>query len=109
MVVAYRGRRCPLCHSYLAELNQLLDEYHSIGMEVAVVSADPREKAEGQATEEAWRFPVAYDLTMDQMRPLGLYISEPRSKAETDRPFAEPGRPFESVVVRKAAARKKAK
>jgi peroxiredoxin len=91
MVVVYRGRHCPLCRSYLAELNQLLDEYHSIGMEVAVVSADSHEKAERQAMEEAWRFPVGYDLTIEQMRLLGLYISEPRSKAETDRPFAEPG------------------
>ncbi len=28
---------------------------------------------------------------MEQMRALGLYISEPRSPQETDRPFAEPG------------------
>jgi peroxiredoxin len=91
MLVVYRGRHCPLCRRYLAELNRLLDEYHSIGMEVVVVSADPQEKAERQATEEAWRFPVGYDLTINQMRLLGLYISEPRSKAETDRAFAEPG------------------
>jgi hypothetical protein len=35
--------------------------------------------------------PVGYDLRPDQMRQLGLYISEPRSPQETDRPFAEPG------------------
>jgi peroxiredoxin len=91
MVVVYRGQHCPLCRRYLAELNQLLDEYHSIGMEVVVVSADPREKAERETAEVGWRFPVGYDLTMDQMRLLGLYISEPRSTIETDRPFAEPG------------------
>jgi peroxiredoxin len=91
MVVVYRGRHCPLCRRYLAELNQLLDEYHNIGIEVVAVSSDAREKAEAEAEEEAWRFPVGYDLTMDQMRLLGLYISEPRSTAETDRPFAEPG------------------
>jgi peroxiredoxin len=91
MVVVYRGRHCPLCRRYLAELNQLLDDFHSIGMEVVVVSADPQEKAESQSMEEAWRFPVGYDLTIEQMRLLGLYISEPRSSAETDRPFAEPG------------------
>ena len=26
-----------------------------------------------------------------QMLALGLYVSEPRSEEETDRPFAEPG------------------
>jgi protein-disulfide isomerase len=28
MVVVYRGRHCPLCRRYLAELNRLLGEYH---------------------------------------------------------------------------------
>ena len=32
-----------------------------------------------------------YGLTIEQMRSLGLYISDPRSPQETDRPFAEPG------------------
>jgi peroxiredoxin len=91
MVVVYRGQHCPLCRRYLAELNQLLDEYHNIGVEVVVASGDPRGTAENEAAEEGWRFPVGYDLTIDQMRLLGLYISEPRSSAETDRPFAEPG------------------
>jgi hypothetical protein len=36
-------------------------------------------------------YPVGYALSIDQARELGLYISEPRSSQETDRPFAEPG------------------
>ena len=36
------------------------------------------------------RFPIAHDLSIPQMRQLGLYISEPRGPQETDRPFAEP-------------------
>ncbi|TMN46220.1 thioredoxin peroxidase, partial [Pseudoalteromonas piscicida] len=35
-------------------------------------------------------YPLYYNLTMEQMTDLGLYISEPRSDAETDHPFAEP-------------------
>jgi hypothetical protein len=34
---------------------------------------------------------VGYDLSIDDMRTLGLYVSNPRSPQETDRPFAEPG------------------
>ena len=34
---------------------------------------------------------VGYGLSLAQMQELGLYISEPRSPQETDRPFAEPG------------------
>ena len=56
----------------------------------AAVSADPKEKAETEAADEKWRFPVGFDLSVDQMRTLGLYISEPRSPQETDRPFPEP-------------------
>lgn len=91
MVVVYRGKYCPICKRYLKGLDGLLDEFRAIGTEVVAVSGDPREKAESETAEEGWRFPVGYGLTMDQMRTLGLYISEPRSSQETDRPFPEPG------------------
>lgn len=91
MLVVYRGKHCPLCRTYLKTLNGLLDEFRAIETEVIVVSGDPRDKAESETAEEGWRFPVGYDLNPEQMRALGLYISEPRSPQETDRPFAEPG------------------
>ena len=91
MLVVYRGKHCPLCRKYLANLNGLLDDYRSAGVDVVAVSADSKEKAETEKEEEGWRFPVAYGLSPDQMRTLGLYISEPRSPQETDRPFPEPG------------------
>ena len=91
LLVVYRGKHCPLCRKYLANLNGLLDDYRSAGVDVVAVSADPKEKAETEREEEGWRFPVAYGLSPDQMRSLGLYISEPRSAQETDRPFPEPG------------------
>ena len=69
----------------------MLDEFKAAGVAVAAVSADPKEKAEADVAEQAWRFPVGYGLTIEQMRTLGLYISDPRSPQETDRPFAEPG------------------
>ena len=91
MVVVYRGKHCPICRSYLTGLDGLYDEFRAGGTEVVAVSGDPKEKAESEAAEEGWRFPVGYGLTTDQMRQLGLYISEPRSPRETDRPFPEPG------------------
>jgi len=90
LLVVYRGKHCPLCKKYLATLNDKLQEFEAAGIKVAAVSADPREKAESEAKEEGWRFPVAYDMSLEQMRELGLYISDPRSPQETDRPFAEP-------------------
>ena len=91
MLVVYRGKHCPLCKKYFATLGELLDELEAAGVSVAAVSADPKEKVEADLAEFKWRFPVGYGLTTDQMHQLGLYISEPRSPQETDRPFAEPG------------------
>lgn len=91
MLVVYRGKHCPLCKSYLKTLNGLLDKFEDAGIAVRAVSADPKEKAEAQVGEEDWRMPVGYGLTIDEMRQLGLYVSEPRSPQETDRPFSEPG------------------
>jgi len=91
VLVIYRGKHCPRCKTYLKTLNGMLDAFKSAGIAIAAVSADPEEKAVASVAENAWRFPVAYGMTIDQMRALGLYVSEPRSPQETDRPFAEPG------------------
>jgi hypothetical protein len=66
-------------------------ELTAAGITTVAVSADTKEKAAADVGEFGWTFPVGYGLTVDQMRTLGLYISEPRSPQETDRPFAEPG------------------
>ncbi|WP_342074937.1 peroxiredoxin-like family protein [Yoonia sp. SS1-5] len=91
LVVVYRGKHCPMCTSYLKELNALLPEYHAQGIDVVAVSADPEEKARDQMEQVTPKFPVGYDLSIAQMERLGLYVSDPRSPSETDRPFAEPG------------------
>ena len=91
MVIVYRGKHCPICTNYLATLNKLLPEFQAIGVEVVAVSADTAEKAQSQMEEITPDFEVGYGLTTEQMQQLGLYISNPRSTAETNRPFAEPG------------------
>ena len=91
MLVVYRGKHCPRCKTYLNKLDGMLDEFERAGVAVAAVSADPEEKAKASVAENGWHFPVGYGMTLEHMRALGLYISEPRSAQETDRPFAEPG------------------
>ena len=59
-------------------------------MDVIAVSGDPEEKAKSMAEEDNLTLPIGYDLSLEQMAELGLYISDPRSPQETDRPFAEP-------------------
>lgn len=91
MVVVYRGKHCPLCTAQLKELNDDLQTLNELGVDVVAVSGDPLEKVEVQMKEVAPKFTVGYDLSIEDMKKLGLYISDPRSPEETDQPFAEPG------------------
>ncbi|MGI9484120.1 MAG: peroxiredoxin-like family protein [Hyphomicrobiales bacterium] len=91
MIVVYRGKHCPICTRYLGQLEGLKDEFHQAGVDVQVVSGDPKEKAEAHMADIGVSFPVGYGLSVEQMAKLGLYISDPRSPKETDRPFPEPG------------------
>ena len=91
LIVVYRGKHCPICKTYLGGLNGMLDDLAAAAIEVLAISGDPKEKAVTEAEKEGWKFPVAYDLSVEQMQALGLYVSDPRSPEETDRPFPEPG------------------
>lgn len=90
LIVVYRGKHCPICTSYLAKLNELLPQFRQIGVDVVAISADTAEKAKAHMKKVSPDFDVGSDLSVNQMRELGLYISSPISSSETDRPFAEP-------------------
>ncbi|MEO0980631.1 MAG: redoxin domain-containing protein [Pseudomonadota bacterium] len=91
MVVIYRGKHCPICTKYLKELEEIAPELSRIGVDIVAASADPEDRARAQAGDAGVSFPVGTDLSVRDMRKLGLYVSDPRSPEETDRPFAEPG------------------
>ncbi len=91
LVVVYRGLHCPLCAKYLTQLEALADEYDQAGANVIAISGDGIEKAAEQVTKGTLKIDIGYGLTIEQMKELGLYISHPRSPAETDQPFPEPG------------------
>lgn len=91
LLVVYRGKHCPLCKPYLGTLDKLIEEFAAANVAVVAISADPEEKAKADHAEFGWRFPLGYGLTVGQMQSLGLYVSNPRSPQETDRPFSEPG------------------
>lgn len=90
MLFVYRGRHCPRCKRFLNKLNAALPAWVD-AMDVVVVSADSEEKALADKEEFGWAFDLCHGLTEDQMRSLGLYVSEPLSEAETSHLFAEPG------------------
>ena len=90
MLFVYRGRHCPRCKKFLGKLNAALPAWQEV-LDVVVTSGDPRDKAQADAQEFGWNFPLCHSLTEDQMRTLGLYVSDPLSEAETTHRFAEPG------------------
>ncbi|MEM9158000.1 MAG: redoxin domain-containing protein [Verrucomicrobiota bacterium] len=90
LVFIYRGNHCPVCHQYLKRLESLREQFLKAGAEIVAASADPEDRARAMVEKESLQFPVAYGLSVRQMQSLGLWISEPRSPEETDRPFAEP-------------------
>ena len=91
LVVVYRGRHCPICSRYLAKLEGLTEAFGAANTDVVAVSADTA--AQGASAVEDWGlgFDVGYGLDSGEMRALGLYVSDPRSEAETDHQFPEPG------------------
>ncbi len=103
LLVVYRGKHCPRCKAYLNILEDMAPDWNGAGFDIAVVSADPEEKASADVAEFGWTFPLGYGLSEEQMNTLGLYVTEPLSPDETDRRFAEPGvfvlRPDGSLVL----------
>jgi peroxiredoxin len=91
MLVFYRGLHCPICKSYLRDLDRKLEDFAKRGVVVVAISTDGKDRAERARAE--WgieRLAMAYGLTIDQARQWGLFISS-SIKAEEPPLFAEPG------------------
>ncbi|MFX0541483.1 redoxin domain-containing protein [Roseovarius sp. S4756] len=44
-VVVYRGLHCPICKTYLTQLEEIKPEFLDAGVDVGALSGDPEEKA----------------------------------------------------------------
>ena len=95
-VVAYRGLHCPVCKTYLRDLNRQVDEFRNRGVEVLAVSSDSKERAE--TTKSDWeldRLVIGYGMAISSAREWGLYISTGIGKTsigvEEPSEFNEPG------------------
>jgi peroxiredoxin len=91
LLVIYRGQHCPACTKYLQTLSSLHARFVALGVTVIAASSDPEPRAAEQARDQAWPFHVAFDLEVEQMRALGLYVSAASESEDADRAFAEPG------------------
>lgn len=90
LILVYRGLHCPICKTYLRAWQDHLPALADENVALYAISGDSREKAAAFAAEVGLDFPIGYDLSVDAMRKLGLYVTEPLAH-ETDRPFPEPG------------------
>ncbi|ABC63316.1 peroxiredoxin-like family protein [Erythrobacter litoralis] len=92
MLVFYRGKHCPICKKYLTELSGKLDDFTKRGVNVFAVSMDNEERA--QVVHRKWEtgdVPLAWNLSEEQAREWGLYISEKRPDSDEPEMFSEPG------------------
>lgn len=90
LLVAYRGLHCPICKTYLRDLDRKYAEFEALGVEAVAVSTDTGERAEKAKAEwQIEHLPIAYDLSIEQAREWGLFISA--GIKEEPKQFAEPG------------------
>ncbi|NDW46836.1 peroxiredoxin-like family protein [Ruegeria sp. PrR005] len=97
LICFYRGLHCPICATYLKELEKRVADFAERGVACVAVSSDSEERAQAMAEkvggERALRF--AYDLPLAEARDWGLYISTSRGKTsigiEEPALFSEPG------------------
>jgi len=96
LLVFYRGVFCPVCRTWLADLERLLPEFEKRGVSVIALSCDKKDAAERAVKE--WglqKLRVGYNLAPDDARQAGLYISEgrginPATNQKEPMLFAEP-------------------
>ena len=96
IVCFYRGLHCPICATYLKELERLTPDFQERGFSTIAVSSDTLDRAQGMADKiDASELRFAYDLPLKLAREWGLSISTSRGKTsigiEEPALFAEPG------------------
>jgi len=96
LVVFYRGLHCPICATYLKELERLTPEFEKRGVKTVAISSDNEDRARQMAEKvdgSALRF--GYGLPLSKAKDWGLFISTSRGSTSIgiDEPalFSEPG------------------
>lgn len=87
----YRGLHCPRCRRQMENFTIFKGALQKEGLEVISISTDPQDRAEQTVSEwDIGDMTVGYDLSIDQARALGMFISEAIREGEKDF-FAEAG------------------
>jgi peroxiredoxin len=96
LVVFYRGLHCPICATYVAELDKFVPDLATRGVEAVAISTDTLARA--QEARTLWglkQVTIGHSLPIGVARDWGLYVSSSRGKTSTgiEEPalFNEPG------------------
>ena len=96
LVVFYRGLHCPICATYLKELERLTPEFEERGVKTIALSSDTEDRTKQMAEKvgaSALRF--GYGLPLPVAKEWGLFISTSRGVTsigiEEPALFSEPG------------------
>lgn len=96
VICFYRGLHCPICATYLTELETLTPAFAERGIDTIAISTDTADRARGMTDKiGAQALRIGHDLSLSDARAWGLYISTSRGKTsigiEEPALFAEPG------------------
>lgn len=96
VICFYRGLHCPICATYLTELEKLTPAFAERGVATLAVSSDGQERAAEMAEKiGAKNLRVGHDLSLAKAREWGLFISTSRGTTsigiEEPALFSEPG------------------
>lgn len=96
VICFYRGYHCPICATYLTELEKRVADFAERGVKTIAISSDGEERARAMADKiGATNLRFGYDFSLKEARKWGLYISTSRGKTsigvEEPALFSEPG------------------
>ncbi|WP_457389313.1 peroxiredoxin-like family protein [Roseateles sp. P5_E1] len=96
LISFYRGLHCPICATYLRELESKMEAFNERGVGVIAISSDGEDRARQMADKiGANKLRIGYGLDLRVARAWGLYVSSSRGKTsigiEEPALFSEPG------------------
>ncbi len=92
IIVFYRGTHCPICKTFLKEIEEQMDDARAQGIEIVAVSMDDAERtARTVAETEVSKLPVGHSLPEATARAWDLYMSAAREGSAEPAVFSEPG------------------
>ncbi|HRM75983.1 MAG TPA: redoxin domain-containing protein, partial [Paracoccus sp. (in: a-proteobacteria)] len=69
VICFYRGLHCPICATYLTEMEKRVDEFARRGVKTIAVSSDGQDRAQAMAHKiGGGKLRIGYDLSIEKAR-----------------------------------------